>query len=297
MVDGKPLPSNTATGSIWGTSSSNVFATAFYQDLDENAQIHGSHSLLLHYDGSAWTTMVSQTPGHWFGDIWGSSSSDIYAFGLGLHYDGAAWTEANGLPSLIGDAWGSSSNDIYVCEGGGGLGVHGVIAHFDGTAWSTMVTGTTAGLAGIWGSSPTDVFVVGNGGTILRRSCTSATPDAFQFLDRTGAAPNRTVSAAGIQVVGICSTAPISVSGGEYSINGGGYTSAPGMVNNGSTVSVRTVSAGTHATTSSATLTIGNTSDAFSVTTQGARGETRKKNDFDGDGRSEIGCYEPASGT
>ncbi len=290
IVDGTRLPSNTIFGSIWGTSSSNVFVAGFYQDIDQNAQLGASHFLILHYDGSAWTTMVSQTSGG-LGDIWGSSSSDIYAFGLGLHYDGSAWTKVGGLLAG-GDAWGLSPNDIYLCGDGGR------IVHFNGTASSPMVSGTSVKLAGIWGSSSLDLFVVGNGGTILRRSCTPATPDPFVFLNRTGAAVNSVAAAtAEIHVSGICSSAPISVAAGEYSVDGGAYTSLPGTVNNGNNVKLRLVSSASPATAASATLTIGDTSGAFTVTTQGPRGETRRVNDFDGDGCSEIGCYDPASST
>ncbi len=275
---------------IWGSSASDVFATGTAAILNQTQGIAGYRSFIEHYDGSAWTTMAetTTTPVAPRGVIWGSSSSDIYAFGLGLHYDGAAWTKVDGLPAGT-SAWGISSNDIYVCGGGG------VIVHFNGTAWSPLVSGTTAILDGIWGSSAADFFVVGNGGTILRRLCTAATPAPLVFLNRTGAAVNSVVAAAEIHVSGICSSTPISVAAGEYSVDGGAYTSQPGTVSNGSNVKLRLVSSASPATAASATLTIGDTSGTFTVTTQGPRGETRRVNDFDGDGCSEIGCYDPAS--
>jgi hypothetical protein len=95
-------------------------------------------------------------------------------------------------------------------------------------------------------------------------------PEAFTFADQTGVALSTTTTSNAITVSGISAAAPISISGGEYSIagiNGGAYTSAPGTVLNGDQVTVRVTSAATYATTLDATLTIGGVSDTFSVTT------------------------------
>jgi len=61
--------------SIWGSSSSDVFAV-------------GSSGAILHYDGSAWSAMNSGTEES-FNGVWGSSSSDVFAVGSDgtiLHY-------------------------------------------------------------------------------------------------------------------------------------------------------------------------------------------------------------------
>ena len=68
-------------------------------------------------------------------------------------------------------------------------------------------------------------------------------------------------------VSGINVGAAVTVSGGEYAINSGGYTTAPGTINSGDTVQVRLTASATPATTSSATLTIGGVSGTFAVTT------------------------------
>jgi len=65
------------------------------------------------------------------------------------------------------------------------------------------------------------------------------TPDAFTFTDQTGVALSTVIESAAITVSGINSAAAISVTGGEYSINGGAWTSAAGTVTNGQTVKVR----------------------------------------------------------
>ena len=96
------------------------------------------------------------------------------------------------------------------------------------------------------------------------------TPDAFTFTDRTNVAINTEYKSNAITVAGINAAAPISITGGTYSKNGGAYTSASSTVTLGNTVKVRKVSSSSYATTKSATLTIGGVSDTFSVTTQAA---------------------------
>jgi hypothetical protein len=41
--------------------------------------------------------------------------------------------------------------------------------YWNGAAWSSVATGTTARLDAVWGSSATDVWAVGLYGTILER--------------------------------------------------------------------------------------------------------------------------------
>jgi len=94
------------------------------------------------------------------------------------------------------------------------------------------------------------------------------TPNAFAFVDQTGVALNTLVTSNAITVSGINTAAPISVTGGEYEINGSGtWTGVVGTVNNGNTVRVRQTSSSSFSTTTDCTLTIGGVSDTFSVTT------------------------------
>jgi hypothetical protein len=94
-------------------------------------------------------------------------------------------------------------------------------------------------------------------------------PDAFAFSPVTGAAQSTVVQSGPITVAGINAPAPVSIAGGEYSINGGAFAAAAGTVVNGDQVSVRLTSAATEATLATATLTIGGVSAAFNVTTGG----------------------------
>jgi len=94
-----------------------------------------------------------------------------------------------------------------------------------------------------------------------------STPDPFSFLGQTNVARDTLITSNAITVTGINTAASISITGGEYAINSGSYTSSSGTVNNGNTVTVQLQSSPNYSATTSATLTIGGVSDTFSVTT------------------------------
>jgi hypothetical protein len=93
------------------------------------------------------------------------------------------------------------------------------------------------------------------------------TPNAFSYAAVSNAALNSSITSASVTIGGINAPAPVSISGGQYSIAGGAYTSAAGTISNGQSLRVRLTSAATHSTTTSATVTVGGVSAAFSVTT------------------------------
>jgi hypothetical protein len=143
---------------LWGSSSTDVFFGV------------GIGAGIMHYNGSTWTgAYLGHEPEYVeLCEIWGSSSSDVFAIGDGFapcaiwHYDGSAWSlmvtfEEYGFCGL----WASSSFDVFA------VGSFGAISHYDGSAWSSMTSGTTNHLTQVWGSSPSDVFAVGYGGVIL----------------------------------------------------------------------------------------------------------------------------------
>jgi cyclophilin family peptidyl-prolyl cis-trans isomerase len=92
-------------------------------------------------------------------------------------------------------------------------------------------------------------------------------PDAFSFNAKTGVDFATLIVSNPITVSGINAVTPISITGGEYSINGGSYSKIAGAVNNADVVTVRVATYALYNTTSSATLTIGGISSIFSATT------------------------------
>ncbi|MFA6054979.1 MAG: putative Ig domain-containing protein [Thermodesulfovibrionales bacterium] len=96
---------------------------------------------------------------------------------------------------------------------------------------------------------------------------TDTTPDPFTFTPQTGVALNTVIISNIITVTGINAPAPISIIGGSYSINGGPFTSVSGTVDNGANVRVLQTSSSSYSSISTATLTIGDVSGPFNVTT------------------------------
>ena len=96
-------------------------------------------------------------------------------------------------------------------------------------------------------------------------------PDAFTFTDVTDVALGSVQTSNAIGVVGVNTAAPISVTGGTYSIGcTATFTAAPGTINNGQAVCVRHTASATAATATNTVLTIGGVSDTFTSTTIGA---------------------------
>jgi hypothetical protein len=97
------------------------------------------------------------------------------------------------------------------------------------------------------------------------------TPNPFFFPTITNIGPSTVMTSSPQIISGIDAPTPVSISGGggQYSINGGPYTSAPGSITNGQNFSVRvTTSPATDGTGSvSTTLNIGGVTGTFTVTT------------------------------
>ena len=93
------------------------------------------------------------------------------------------------------------------------------------------------------------------------------TPDPFSFASQTGVARGALATSNRITISGVSIALPISITGGEYSINDGAFTSNPGTITNGQSVVVRLTASASFATTTIATLTVGGGKATFSVTT------------------------------
>ncbi|MFC6755364.1 hypothetical protein, partial [Halorubrum tibetense] len=95
---------------------------------------------------------------------------------------------------------------------------------------------------------------------------TDTTPNAFNFTALADAALNTAYESEAFTLAGINAETSISISGGEYAVNGGNFSTSAGKVNNGDSIVVRVTSSSEHNTASSATLTIGDVNASFSVT-------------------------------
>lgn len=94
------------------------------------------------------------------------------------------------------------------------------------------------------------------------------TPDSFSFAAASNVEPGSVTESATATITGVNVATPISVSGGEYSVDGGAYTSASGTVTNGQTVRLRLTSSASSQGSASATITVGGVSRMFTATTR-----------------------------
>ena len=99
------------------------------------------------------------------------------------------------------------------------------------------------------------------------------TPDAFSWVAQTGVNLSTQYTASNVVTVsGVNAACSLSISGGsgQYSKNGGAWTSAAGSVVNGDTLQVRCTSSGSYSTLVTCTVTISATPGTFPVTTRAA---------------------------
>ena len=150
-------------------------------------------------------------------------------------------------------------------------------------------------------SSSATLEIGGVTAAFIVTTITDATPAPFSFAPVTGAPPGVVLASAPIRILGINIPAPISVVGGEYSIRGEAFTSAPSTLCVGCQVEVRIATAAGYGETTSATLTIGGVSALFSVTTlrptEGPFWElffSSETGDYIGLGRSQLFHFGPA---
>ena len=176
------------------------------------------------------TSDVSQATytkvGHVLG-VRGSSASAVWTVGgyydymavepLASLYNGSTWA-ASTLPSdasVLMSVWAAAADDVFV------VGLTGKIAHYDGSSWSSMVSGTTNNLFGVWGLNGHNVFAVGDGGLILRyngvtwTSMTSPTTNELYGIFGT--------SSTAVMAVGASGTT-LAYGGGTWGTLGSGTT-------------------------------------------------------------------------
>lgn len=101
----------------------------------------------------------------------------------------------------------------------------------------------------------------------LQWTAGSSTINTFTFASLTNQPLSTLVYSNTVLISGNTIPVVISITGGQYSINGGAWTSSAGTVNSGDTVQVRQTTSGSYNTTTTATLTVGAYSTGFSAKT------------------------------
>jgi len=211
------------------------------------------------------------------------------AISVGAVYDsafGSAFTSICGPEVTAADkvaCFSNGSNFLTLLAPGAGIQAGGVT--LSGTSQAAPhVAGGVAVLRAAFPSEPLDLTVARlrngvlvtdprNGFSKPRLDLALATvgpdtsPAPFGFSPVSDAPLGALAVSDAITVTGINLLTPISVAGGEYSVNGGPFSALPAEVRSGDIVRVRLVSASTYATPREAILTVGDFSAAFQATT------------------------------
>lgn len=149
-------------------------------------------------------------------------------------------------------------------------GAHSTVSYDSGTGLATY----TPDVDYVGDDTPTFSFDPGTGTVIINVCLTwtagSSEVDPFVFAEQDGVPLSTNIDSNTIIVSGNDFPVPISVVGGEYSINGGAFTSSPGTVASGDVVQARVMSSASNSTPETATVTIDSQSAPFVVVTRAA---------------------------
>lgn len=162
----------------------------------------------------------------------------------------------DGAGNLSGTAWGENIGWINFRPQGGGVSISpsGV---FSGRAW-----GENVGWISFGSSSPVPYQV-----STTWLAPVDSIPATFDFAPVVGANRTTLTLSSVVTLRGFNVPLNITISGGEYAVNGGAFTASAGTVNSFDSVQVRLTSSGSFSTKVSAMVTVGGVSAPFEVTT------------------------------
>ena len=163
--------------SVWGTAADDVWAVG--ADTRD-----GQGPLVLHFDGAAWTRVVT---GEAQGNLWwvfGFDGGPIYMGGEGgmiLRNQSGAFTRMTtpGAATVFG-IWGAAPDDVWAV-GGASDSTGGFAWRLQGDAWVDEPTlpadiPTGADVWKIFGAGPSDAWLVGSNGVALHWDGAALTP-------------------------------------------------------------------------------------------------------------------------
>jgi uncharacterized delta-60 repeat protein len=173
-----PLPTGGALDGLWGTTRNDVYAV-------------GASGAVVHYDGTAWTTLPAHIPSGALYRIWGNPVTGdlVVAASVGAFHSadrGATWQAVNLVPNSVNitsGVWGTDSGDVFVAGAAQNPASSALVAHSSdsGATW-TQVWTTPANslppapsLLDIAGRNAQDVFAVGGSGVLNGVGFTTST--------------------------------------------------------------------------------------------------------------------------
>ncbi|HET9862982.1 MAG TPA: hypothetical protein VFP37_06035 [Steroidobacteraceae bacterium] len=126
-------------------------------------------------------------------------------------------------------------------------------------------------------------------GLLLQGCKLDTMPDNFTFATQTKVAPDTLVESEAVTISGITIPVKLSISGGEYSIEGHAYRSGPGVIRNNQSIRVRVRSSAESSGEVSATLTVGGVPVTFTVRTVNFTGRVEAESASAVGGASTLG--------
>jgi hypothetical protein len=150
----------------------------------------------------------------------------------------------------------------YSINGGAFTAAAGTVA--EGQRIQVRVTG-----ANQFSATSSAVLTVGGISATFTATTVAAdtTPDAFSFTSQSGVTPATVLTSDDVVITGMNTSAPVTITGGEYCIDGGSFTAAAGSIGNNQHIRVRVTASTQFSTTASAALSVGTASASFSATT------------------------------
>jgi photosystem II stability/assembly factor-like uncharacterized protein len=193
-------------------------------------------------------------------------SGAVYALvsgdGIYRSSDGSTWNKLAAL-GFVPTAIAVNASNVQQIYAGSSQGAISTSTD-GGTSWTQVdTTGGPAGAINALAVSTSGglTLIAATTGGIYRNSDVSSLPTV------TGVPLSAVITSDPIAIGGLLVPTAISIVGGSYSINGGPFTSAQGVVVNGATLRIQLTSSGSYNTTTSAKVTIGRQSYTFAVTT------------------------------
>lgn len=103
---------------------------------------------------------------------------------------------------------------------------------------------------------------------LLLQGCKyDVTPEPFAFAGQSKVAPDTFAVSNTVTIKGISPSAPVYIHGGQFAIDGGAWQSGPAVIDNRQKIRVRVRSSAESSGEATATLTVGDVSASFTVTT------------------------------
>ena len=209
------------------------------------------------YVGGNFTTAGDKSANYiaqWDGTNWNTLGSGMNDRVRALTWDGSN-LYAGGDFTIAG---GTSSN---------------YISQWNGSNWNTLGSGMDNGINALAWNGTTlyaaGVFTTAGDKTTLSHvaGVNFTAPNPLVFTDLNDVALNTQLTSSIQDITALAGNYNISITGGEYSLNSGAFTSAAGTAVNGDNLQLRTTSSSINNDTTNVAITIGNYNNIWNVTT------------------------------